>query len=85
MKIENIISEIHLFECENINKEVDFILVSEDNFIRIKREMLSIINYGFYESVDILKRPIMKIKGIDISFHELIKGDAILICGKNRR
>jgi hypothetical protein len=84
MKIEDVILEIHLYECKHINHEIDFILVSEDNYVSLKREMVSEIRYGFLESIDIMKRPIMKIKGIDFSFHELIKGNSIIICGKNR-
>jgi hypothetical protein len=79
MKIEEVILERFNFEYNNIDKEIDFILVSKEHYVNLKREMLSKINYGFYESEDILKRPIMKIKGIDISFHELIKDNRISI------
>lgn len=53
MKIEDVVLESHKFECENMNKKIDFILVSESNYVSLKREMLSLMDYGFYEN-DIL-------------------------------
>lgn len=79
MKIEDVILETYKFECQNIDKEIDFILVSESNYVSLKKEMVSEIRYGFIESMDIMKRPIMKIRGFNISFHELIKDNRILI------
>jgi hypothetical protein len=48
--------------------EIDFILVSKEHYVNLKREMLSKISYGFYESADILKRPTMKIKQSNLFF-----------------
>jgi hypothetical protein len=79
MEIQDVILAMYNFECNNIDKEIDFILVSKEHYVNLKREMLSKISYGFYESADILKRPTMKIKGVDISFHELIKDNRISI------
>ena len=84
MRIEDVILEAYKFECENIDKEIDFILLSESNYVNLKREMVSEVRYGFLESKDIMKRPIMKIKGIDISFHELITDNRICIHGSSR-
>ena len=79
MEIQDVILAMYNFECNNIDKEIDFILVSKEHYVNLKREMLSKINYGFYESADILKRPTMKIEGVEISFHELIKDNRISI------
>jgi hypothetical protein len=85
MKIENIILEVYKWKCINIDREIDFILVSEYNYIQIKREFLSQINSSFIEENQLMKRANIKIQGIDFSYHELIKGNSIIISGKNRR
>jgi hemerythrin len=85
MKTEDIIFECYKWRCTNIDQEIDFILVSEYNYIQIKREFLSQINSSFIEENQFMKRANIKLQGIDFSYHELIKGDAILIYGKNRR
>ena len=84
MKIEDVVLESHKFECENMNKKIDFILVSESNYVSLKREMLRLMDYGFYESKDMIKKPTMKINGIYISFHELITDNRICINFSNR-
>ena len=79
MKIEDLMLHIYKFKCINIDQQIDFILVSESNYIRLKREIVSLIRYSFFEEAEIMKRPTMKINGIDISFHELIKDNRISI------
>jgi hypothetical protein len=84
MKTEDIILEVYKWECINIDQEIDFILVSEYNYIQIKREFLSQINSSFIKENKFMKRANIKLQGIDFSYHELIKGNSIIIIGKNR-
>ncbi len=82
MTIEYLMFEIYKFHCENNAEDPEFILVSEKNFNRLRDEFLRNFKFSWSQERELRKKEILTIKGINISFHELIKDNRILMIKK---